>query len=236
MYTIKVNCCIIRITARTLIESMNFLNVLTNKAGCKSLFISSSQQIAMAHTFLKSVMPRNNISGCLRVLRLPLPLPCLFIISNSRSYSSRSKLSFSSLLVSHVSLSSSLVSHLPNKRGKDSISLNFNSIHFKSLSRNFHKSSSFCHNTETKTKCWKCGGDTNSKTELFFCDCGVVQKPVDVTYFQLLQIKQSFDIDVKSLGQIYRNMQSRLHPDKFSTKSQVSKHTFRSRSRSNLLY
>ncbi|BFY98812.1 hypothetical protein BsWGS_01852 [Bradybaena similaris] len=69
--------------------------------------------------------------------------------------------------------------------------------------------------------CWNCGRDTHPARELFFCDCGVVQKPAcELTYFDLMQLKPSFDIDTKSLGDMFRETQKRLHPDKFSAKKQ----------------
>ncbi|CAG5130975.1 unnamed protein product [Candidula unifasciata] len=69
--------------------------------------------------------------------------------------------------------------------------------------------------------CWNCGRNTNPTRELFFCDCGVVQKPAcELTYFDLMQLKPSFDIDTKSLGDMFRETQKRLHPDKFSGKKQ----------------
>uniref|UniRef100_A0A0B6ZYP6 J domain-containing protein n=2 Tax=Arion vulgaris TaxID=1028688 RepID=A0A0B6ZYP6_9EUPU len=70
--------------------------------------------------------------------------------------------------------------------------------------------------------CWNCGRDTNPVRELFFCDCGVVQKPAnELTYFDLMQMKPSFDIDIKRLGDIFKETQKKLHPDKFSGKTQA---------------
>ncbi|KAL8622812.1 hypothetical protein ACOMHN_026933 [Nucella lapillus] len=68
--------------------------------------------------------------------------------------------------------------------------------------------------------------DVNRKmdplTELFFCVCGVVQKPVDkITFFTLLGVEESFDVDVKKLSQVYKDLQKHLHPDKFSQKSET---------------
>lgn len=78
--------------------------------------------------------------------------------------------------------------------------------------------SQHCH----QRHCWNCGRDTHPARELFFCDCGVVQKPAcELTYFDLMQLKPSFDIDTKSLGDMFRETQKRLHPDKFSAKKQV---------------
>ncbi|XP_060574031.1 iron-sulfur cluster co-chaperone protein HscB-like [Ruditapes philippinarum] len=65
-------------------------------------------------------------------------------------------------------------------------------------------------------KCWKCGTPTDEEKELFFCNCGVVQSvPSDLTYFKVMNCEEKFDIDIKSLASLYKNLQSRLHPDKF---------------------
>ena len=73
-----------------------------------------------------------------------------------------------------------------------------------------------------KRKCWNCGRDTDSIKELFFCHCGVVQSPaVELTFFDLFNVDKSFDVDLKKLGEMYHHLQKRLHPDKYSQKSEV---------------
>ena len=43
---------------------------------------------------------------------------------------------------------------------------------------------SYCSSSFEERKCWKCGSETNTKKELFFCNCGVVQEvPSDLDYF-----------------------------------------------------
>lgn len=74
----------------------------------------------------------------------------------------------------------------------------------------------------SKRKCWKCGAETDALTELFFCHCGVVQSPaVEVTFFTLFKIDESFDVDLKKLSEMYKDLQKHLHPDMYSQKSQV---------------
>ncbi|XP_071096612.1 iron-sulfur cluster co-chaperone protein HscB-like isoform X1 [Haliotis cracherodii] len=70
-------------------------------------------------------------------------------------------------------------------------------------------------------KCWKCNKDTSSSSELFFCECGVVQAPIrDMNYFSLFGIDITFDIDEQSLSRMHKDLQMKLHPDKFTLKSE----------------
>lgn len=66
--------------------------------------------------------------------------------------------------------------------------------------------------------CWKCNSDI--KNTVLVCDnCTTVQKPRNTNnYFEVLNIKANFDIDLKKLTNKYRVMQSILHPDKFVNK------------------
>ena len=76
--------------------------------------------------------------------------------------------------------------------------------------------------SETERNCWKCGVSNRSYEELFFCKCGIVQRlPDDITYFEMLNSAQQFDIDTGHLSQVYKDLQTRLHPDRFTLKSQV---------------
>lgn len=68
-------------------------------------------------------------------------------------------------------------------------------------------------------KCWKCGVEKKSVFELFCDQCNVIQSPQgDRNYFKVLGFTESYDIDGKDLQKKYRQMQSVLHPDKFSTR------------------
>ena len=68
-------------------------------------------------------------------------------------------------------------------------------------------------------KCWKCGEGTQ---DLFFCgSCGVIQPARDVDYFEVLGFPVKFDLDPAQLTQQFRQLQRKLHPDKFTQKSQV---------------
>lgn len=75
---------------------------------------------------------------------------------------------------------------------------------------------------DCERKCWNCGRETDALKELFFCECGVVQSPAsDVTYFTLFNMDENFDIDLKSLGEMYKHLQKHLHPDKYSQKTEM---------------
>lgn len=68
-------------------------------------------------------------------------------------------------------------------------------------------------------KCWKCGIERQSISELFCQQCKIIQNPGDTNnYFKILQQNEIFDIDFKILRDKYRHMQSILHPDKFSNR------------------
>ncbi|KAK0057657.1 iron-sulfur cluster co-chaperone protein HscB mitochondrial [Biomphalaria pfeifferi] len=72
--------------------------------------------------------------------------------------------------------------------------------------------------------CWNCGRNTSPVLELFFCDCGVVQKPaIELTYFDIMLLEPSFDIDIKKLSDVFKETQKKLHPDKFSAKSETER-------------
>lgn len=68
-------------------------------------------------------------------------------------------------------------------------------------------------------KCWKCGVEKKSLSELFCDQCNVIQSPQEgKNYFKTLGFGDNYDINNKELQLKYRQMQSVLHPDKFSTR------------------
>lgn len=75
--------------------------------------------------------------------------------------------------------------------------------------------------TKANRTCWKCGNDVDTKDEVFFCKCGVVQEVKGLDFFELMGFPESFDIDTKALAQRYRDLQTLLHPDKYSLKTEV---------------
>ncbi|XP_026290388.1 iron-sulfur cluster co-chaperone protein HscB [Frankliniella occidentalis] len=68
--------------------------------------------------------------------------------------------------------------------------------------------------------CWKCGGKERKSS--FFCnECSALQKPEsNYNYFQLLGVIQTFNIDAHELSKKFRDLQTVLHPDKFSNASE----------------
>lgn len=65
--------------------------------------------------------------------------------------------------------------------------------------------------------CWKCGKDG---PEIFFCgNCHIIQKPSEeINYFTLFGIQEKFNVDQTQLRRKFREFQSLIHPDKFSTR------------------
>lgn len=72
--------------------------------------------------------------------------------------------------------------------------------------------------------CWKCGLERKNMANVFCEECSVIQNPHETrNYFRILNLDEKFDIDTKELQNKYRKMQSHLHPDKFTNKSDEEK-------------
>ena len=66
--------------------------------------------------------------------------------------------------------------------------------------------------------CWSCKGPVRAAD--LFCDtCKAVQPPRAVDHFTRLGLAETFDLDVDALDRTYFDLQRRLHPDRFATKS-----------------
>ncbi|XP_044260632.1 iron-sulfur cluster co-chaperone protein HscB [Tribolium madens] len=73
-------------------------------------------------------------------------------------------------------------------------------------------------------KCWQCGIERKNPGELFCEQCSFIQSPPEKdNYFKVFELEEKFAIDQKLLTSKYRQMQSVLHPDKFSNKSDTEK-------------
>jgi len=71
-------------------------------------------------------------------------------------------------------------------------------------------------------ECWQCGRNIDDVAERYFCDCGVVQPPLAArSYFDVMGVEETFDIDPAELTEKYRSLQRILHPDKYSQKCDV---------------
>ncbi|XP_060533353.1 iron-sulfur cluster co-chaperone protein HscB [Cylas formicarius] len=79
----------------------------------------------------------------------------------------------------------------------------------------------FSSQTFNQDVCWKCGLERKNITKVFCEECNTVQNPYEsANYFKIFNLEEKFDIDPKVLQGKYRRLQSVLHPDKFTTKSE----------------
>lgn len=66
--------------------------------------------------------------------------------------------------------------------------------------------------------CWSCGGPTPADS-LFCVTCASVQPPGAADHFRRLGIARSFDVNRAELERRYFDLQRRLHPDRFATRT-----------------
>lgn len=74
-------------------------------------------------------------------------------------------------------------------------------------------------------KCWNCQTVVNTSTLCLFCkNCSLIQSYEQQTfnYFELFNICEQYNIDIRQLTSNFRNLQNLMHPDKFSNKSEVN--------------
>jgi len=63
------------------------------------------------------------------------------------------------------------------------------------------------------------------KSELFCAKCKVLQElPQNLTYFDIIGIKEDYDVTNEEIQKKYKELQKMLHPDKFGNKSEASIH------------
>lgn len=76
------------------------------------------------------------------------------------------------------------------------------------------------YSSDCPAKCWKC--EFPYKSELFCSQCKTIQKPPEnLNYFDLIGVKEDYDIHVDDVQKKYRQLQNMLHPDRFGNRSQV---------------
>uniref|UniRef100_A0A023EK85 Putative cpij000747 co-chaperone protein hscb mitochondrial n=1 Tax=Aedes albopictus TaxID=7160 RepID=A0A023EK85_AEDAL len=75
----------------------------------------------------------------------------------------------------------------------------------------------------TAKVCWSCSKPLVKKDKFFCGSCGTLQRVEDVDYFKLLDVSNRFDVDSSALTSNFRRLQSMLHPDKFSRRSNEEK-------------
>lgn len=109
---------------------------------------------------------------------------------------------------------------------------NLNKTHFfyraivspeKLLLSNVHSKVLFLrlHSHATNRVCWNCSQSLQSS--ILFCNICKCLQPIDKNsnFFKTMDIECSFKINLQELKLKFRNLQSLLHPDKFSSKSKV---------------
>ena len=69
-----------------------------------------------------------------------------------------------------------------------------------------------------RAACWSCKGPVGA-AEPFCSACGAVQPPGQVDHFTRLGLGAGFGIDVNEVDRRYFDLQRRLHPDRFATKT-----------------
>jgi hypothetical protein len=69
--------------------------------------------------------------------------------------------------------------------------------------------------------CWSCGARDDKS--MFFCQhCDAIQAPrANTTAFDVFDCAESFDVDVQQLSQRFKQLQVKLHPDKWATRTPV---------------
>jgi hypothetical protein len=73
----------------------------------------------------------------------------------------------------------------------------------------------------TRSECWKCGCEILASS-LICSQCNTLQKPDEGNnYFDVLGIKEGFEVEDRELRTKYRKLQNVLHPDRFSCKNTV---------------
>ncbi len=75
----------------------------------------------------------------------------------------------------------------------------------------------------TKMKCWNCKNDINDLASGFCHSCNIIQTPYPITHFSRLGIPEDFDLGLKKLDLAYFSLQSKLHPDRFTNKTETEK-------------
>nr|CAD7459974.1 unnamed protein product [Timema tahoe] len=72
-------------------------------------------------------------------------------------------------------------------------------------------------------QCWNCGGRDATK-QLFCSKCKVLQRPEQSsTYFDIIGVAPTYNVSLSELTSRYRMLQSSLHPDRFSNRSEEEK-------------
>jgi molecular chaperone HscB len=66
--------------------------------------------------------------------------------------------------------------------------------------------------------CWSCKGPVQG-CDLFCATCDAMQAPGQRDHFDRLGLEAVFDLDIAALDRAYFDLQRRLHPDRFATRT-----------------
>jgi len=71
-------------------------------------------------------------------------------------------------------------------------------------------------------KCWSCA-EKIEETDFFCPSCNIIQPAMQIDHFMRLKMPNDFDLGLKKLEVAYFSLQTKLHPDRFSNKSEKEK-------------
>ncbi|MFH4981052.1 hypothetical protein AB6A40_007761 [Gnathostoma spinigerum] len=72
--------------------------------------------------------------------------------------------------------------------------------------------------------CWNCHKSVDCVKEKFFCPaCSAIQPIQAGNFFEFLGVQPSYDVDVASVKKNFIKLQSKIHPDKFTSCSEKEK-------------
>ncbi|KAJ7333776.1 hypothetical protein OS493_015867 [Desmophyllum pertusum] len=115
-----------------------------------------------------------------------------------------------------------IVDFLPTRAIKNSISPSRKTCLL--VQYNMYASSAKSKGQKTGRRCWKCNVEIKSTVEFFCPSCNIIQSPSKkATYFELMSSPKTFDINTTQLAERYKELQWKLHPDKFSELSKEEK-------------
>lgn len=91
-------------------------------------------------------------------------------------------------------------------------------VQSRNASTNLQVVRRFAEKIQNVQGCWKCEA-AGSKSRVVCEKCGALVTP-DMTrnYFDLLGVSETFDVKTAKLTENFRQLQSVVHPDKFSNK------------------
>jgi len=70
------------------------------------------------------------------------------------------------------------------------------------------------------SQCYNCK-ETTANDALFCPSCNVIQPPSTNNFFNAFALKEQFELNLDELEQAYLELQTKLHPDLFTTKSDI---------------